>query len=57
MRYDVPVVGLDTLDVLEECHVSLLSLEARKTLILDKEEFLKRADNLGIAVVGESEEE
>ncbi|MFB3068158.1 MAG: LpxI family protein, partial [Acidobacteriota bacterium] len=35
MRFDVPVIGLDTLQVLKECKVSALSIDAGKTLILD----------------------
>ena len=51
MRYDVPVVGGKTMDVLQECHVSALWIEADRTLILDRQRFLDRAQRQGIAVV------
>jgi DUF1009 family protein len=52
MRYDVPVVGLETLHALEKAKSSVLGVEAGKTLILDKEAFLKKADHLKIVIVG-----
>lgn len=51
MRFDVPVVGLDTLLVLEECNVSALSIDAGKTLILDYDEFIREADRLEMTVM------
>ena len=55
-RFDLPVLGLDTLPALEKAGASVLALEAGKTLIFDREEFLRRADALGLAVVAVSEE-
>lgn len=51
-RYDIPVIGLGTLEVLAKAGATALAIEAGKTLIFDKEEFLKRADAQKIAVVG-----
>ena len=51
MRFDVPTVGLDTLRVMEECSVSALAIDAKKTLILDRDEFLERASGLKVTVV------
>jgi DUF1009 family protein len=51
MRFDVPVVGLDTLLVLKECNVSALAVDAEKTLILDREEFIREADRLKMTVI------
>ncbi len=53
MRFDVPVIGLQTLAVLQECHVSALALDAGKTLILDYPAFLESADQSDITVVAE----
>lgn len=50
MRYDVPVIGKTTLKVILECNVSALWIEAGRTLILDREEFLTAADQAGVAV-------
>ena len=52
MRFDVPVIGMKTLDVLRDCTVSALGVDAGKTLMVDKEQFLQRAGELGISVVG-----
>ena len=38
MRFDVPVIGLETSEVLKECNVSALSIDADKTLIIDSDE-------------------
>ena len=54
MRFDVPVVGLDTLQVLQECNVSALSIDAGTTLILDRERFIQEADGLDLTVVAEA---
>lgn len=52
MRYDVPVTGMRTLEVLRECNVSALAIDAGKTLMIDKEELLREASASGIAIVG-----
>lgn len=51
MRYDVPVIGAETLNVMRECRVSALSVDSGRTLILDRERFLRGADESRIAVV------
>ncbi len=53
MRFDVPVIGLETFEVLGECNVSALSLDADKTLMIDRVEFIKKADASGIAIVAD----
>ncbi|MBI5244609.1 MAG: UDP-2,3-diacylglucosamine diphosphatase LpxI [Elusimicrobia bacterium] len=55
-RFDLPVLGLDTLPTLEKAGASVLALEAGKTLVFDKDEFIRRADALGLAVIVVSEE-
>ena len=51
MRFDVPLVGLRTLKNLSRIKASCLALEAEKSLILDKELFVKMADKMGLKVV------
>ncbi len=53
MRFDVPVIGLRTLKIIEECNVSAISIDSEKTLIMDRPSFVRGADRLGIAVVAE----
>lgn len=54
MRYDIPVVGIDTLRVMSMVHANVLALEAKKGIILQKEDFLRMANEMGIIVVGVS---
>ena len=51
MRFDVPVVGLKTLEVMKQAGATALALDARRTLIFDREEFTCRADEHSIAVI------
>jgi DUF1009 family protein len=52
MRFDVPLVGEKTVGILARCRAAALALEAGKTILLDKDAFLKKADEAGITVVG-----
>ena len=52
MRFDVPVVGPGTIEAMREAGARVLALDAGKTLLLDKADFLARADAAGLAVLG-----
>lgn len=52
MRFDVPVVGLPTIDAMRHAGATLLAVDAGKTLVIDHDAVLAAADNAGIAVVG-----
>lgn len=52
MRFDVPVVGLATVQAMHRAGAVVLSVDASKTLIFDREAFLQSANEAGIAVVG-----
>jgi DUF1009 family protein len=52
MRFDVPVVGLNTIDSMESAGASVLALEAGRVLLLEREELLRRAQARGVAVYG-----
>jgi hypothetical protein len=52
LLFDVPVVGLATIPVMQETGTTVLSVEAGRTLMLDKEEMLAQANRAGIAVIG-----
>jgi UDP-2,3-diacylglucosamine hydrolase len=51
MRFDVPVVGLPTVETMAEAGATCLCLTAGKTLIFDRDEMLRLADRRRIAVV------
>jgi UDP-2,3-diacylglucosamine hydrolase len=52
MRFDVPTVGLDTLENLAKHGAGALVLEAGRTIMLEKEKLLARADQLKIPIIG-----
>jgi DUF1009 family protein len=52
MRFDVPVVGVPTIQTMIEAGATCLSLTAGKTLIFDREEMLDLANRNKIAVIG-----
>ena len=52
MRFDVPVIGLNTMATLKECNVTAMSVTADKTLIFDRGETLALANQHKISIVG-----
>jgi UDP-2,3-diacylglucosamine hydrolase len=52
MRFDVPVVGLATIQAMRVAGAAVLSIDAGKTLVFEREDFLASANEAGIAVVG-----
>ena len=51
MRFDVPVIGMRTVETMVKANASCLSVEAGRTLLFDREALLKRAAEAGIAIV------
>jgi len=51
MRFDVPIIGPDTIKLLKELKAACIAIEAKKTLIIDKEETIKLADESNITIV------
>ena len=56
MRFDVPVVGVATIDVMKAAGATAITIDAGKTLIVDGDRFIQAADAAGIAVVGRARE-
>ena len=56
LRFDVPAVGVDTVELLHELKGAVLAVEAGKTILLEKEDLLKEANRRGIVVVAVSGE-
>jgi DUF1009 family protein len=56
MRFDVPIVGLATIQAMRIAGATVLSIDAGKTLIFDREAFFASANEAGIAVVGRATE-
>ncbi len=52
MRFDVPVVGVPTIEAMRVAGATALSIDAGRALVLDGEAFARAANEAGIAVVG-----
>lgn len=52
MRFDVPVIGIRTIEAMIRAGASCLSVEATRTLLFDREHLLARANEAGLAIVG-----
>ncbi len=50
MRFDVPVVGLPTIATMKRANATVLAIDARKTLMLDRAEMIAAAGAAGIAI-------
>jgi hypothetical protein len=50
MRFDVPVIGLKTVEVMQRCRVSALGMDAGRTLLFDRAHVIEAADAAGIAI-------
>ncbi len=51
IRFDIPTVGPDTLEVMSEAAVSILAIEANRTLVVSPDEFIAKANRLGLVVI------
>jgi DUF1009 family protein len=51
LRFDVPVIGPATVRLMSRLRVSALAIEARKTLMIDREDLIREADAAGITIV------
>jgi DUF1009 family protein len=54
MRFDVPVVGLGTVESMRQAGATCLALDAGRCLLLDKDSLLHAADEAGICIVAET---
>ncbi|HEV3278101.1 MAG TPA: UDP-2,3-diacylglucosamine diphosphatase LpxI [Terriglobia bacterium] len=51
MRFDVPVVGLATIRVMDKANARALAIDAGRTLLFDRQHLIEEADRCGIAIV------
>jgi DUF1009 family protein len=52
MRFDVPVIGPETIHTMRKAQAALLAIEADKTLVLDEDETLQLSNREGICLMG-----
>ncbi len=50
MRFDVPVIGMKTVEVMQRCRVTALGMDAGRTLLFDRARVIAAADAAGIAI-------
>jgi hypothetical protein len=53
LRFDLPTIGPDTLAALRDAGATALALDAGRTLLLDRQRFVRDADALHLAVVAD----
>jgi len=51
LLFDVPVIGTNTIDVMRETGTSVAAIDAGRTLLLDREELIAKANAAGIAIL------
>ena len=52
MRFDVPVIGVPTIEALRAAGATVLSVDARRTVVLDGDRVFEAANGAGVSVVG-----
>ncbi len=52
LRFDMPAVGVETIQAMSAVKASVLAVEAEKTIAFDRKEMVKIADDKGIAIIG-----
>jgi UDP-2,3-diacylglucosamine hydrolase len=51
LRFDVPVIGVPTVQVMKRAGATAMAIEARKTLMIDRQDLVRQADAAGVAIV------
>jgi len=51
MRFDIPVIGTETMVLLKKIRASALALEAHRSIILEKDKVTAMADDMGLCLV------
>lgn len=51
MRFDVPTIGIDTVQTMREAGARVLAVEADQTILLNRDEVIELADKIGLAIV------
>lgn len=54
MRFDLPVVGVKTIEVMRGAGATCLAIDAGKCLLIDGEEVIRAADQSGITITSDS---
>ena len=52
MRFDVPVIGVETVRVAAEAKLRVIAVEAGKTLLLERDAIVDLAKRADISIIG-----
>lgn len=52
MRFDIPVIGRETIKILRKTGISAVAYQANRLILLEREEVIAAANRLGIAMIG-----
>ena len=55
MRFDVPTIGIGTIETMKQAGAKVLAVQANKTILLDRESMSSEASRLGIQIVAVEE--
>ena len=56
-RFDIPAVGLGTIETMRQADVKALAIEAGKAIVFDRADMIRQADRYGICITALSETE
>lgn len=51
MRFDIPAIGLKTIETMQSVNARILAMEAGKAVVFNREELIEKANEYGIAIV------
>ena len=57
MRFDIPIVGMGTMKALRKSKTGVLAVEAKRTILLEREELIAEANRLGISLIAMNTED
>ncbi|MEI8139907.1 MAG: UDP-2,3-diacylglucosamine diphosphatase LpxI [bacterium] len=57
MRFDIPVVGMRTMKIIKKSKTQVLAVEAKRTILLEREKLIKEANRLGICFIAMNTED
>ena len=52
MRFDVPAIGIKTIENLHAAGIRILGIEAHRTLLLEPQKTIDKAESMGVTIVG-----
>src|ERR1700730_1401746 len=52
MRFDIPVIGVETMEVAARANIRVIAIESGRTLLLEKKSGVKKAADVGISIIG-----